>query len=507
MADRSLKRLALAAALFLFTGAAFAQQRDEPTSPRLRTPVTFLQINDVYSTVPVDGLGGLARVATVKQRMAAEGRTPFLVMAGDFLSPSVASATFQGAQMIAALNAAGLDLATLGNHEFDFGDDVLLQRMREAKWQWVVANVIDTNTGQPIGGAAPYVMRTFNGLKVAFLGLCLNTGEITGDKLTHTKLLDPIETAAQFMPQIKRENPAVIVAVTHLTFADDRRLVERFPEIDLTIGGHEHFLITATENRSFISKAGSDARYVARIDVNQRSNGTIERFFELLAMTKDIADEPRTAEVVASYENRLSAELDTLVGATRVPLDADSIRLRSEETNIGDFVADAIREAAGTDIVIMNSGSIRGDRVFAAGPLTRRTILAMHPFGNLICKLEMTGRVVLDALNSGVAKMPETAGQFPQVSGLRMTVDPKAPVGSRVTHVTVNGQPLDPNRTYTVATPDFVFKGGDNYTMFAGQRVLVGPEAGDLLVAALEKYVAARREIAPQIDGRITILR
>ena len=115
----------------------------------------------------------------------------------------------------------------------------------------------------------------------------------------------------------------MIVAITHLTFADDRRLVERFPDIDLIIGGHEHFPITAAENRSFISKAGSDARYVARIDVNRRANGTVERFFELLPMNQDIADDPRTAAVVASYENRLSTELDTVVGATRVPLDAD----------------------------------------------------------------------------------------------------------------------------------------------------------------------------------------
>src|SRR5881394_3636115 len=125
-------------------------QQEEPSSPRAQAPVTFLQINDVYTTVPVpvEDLGGLARVATLKQRLAAAGRTPFLVLAGDFLSPSVASSAFKGKQMIAALNAAGLDMATLGNHEFDFGDDVLIQRMQEATFHWVVSNVVDTNTGQ-----------------------------------------------------------------------------------------------------------------------------------------------------------------------------------------------------------------------------------------------------------------------------------------------------------------------------------------------------------------------
>jgi len=139
-------------------------QQEESTSPRASTPVTFLQINDVYSTVPIDGVGGLARVATLKQQMAAAGKTPVLVIAGDFLSPSVASSVFKGEQMVAALNAAGLDFATLGNHEFDFGSDMLIQRMAEAKWQWIVSNVIDTNTGKPVGNAAPYIVKTYGSL-------------------------------------------------------------------------------------------------------------------------------------------------------------------------------------------------------------------------------------------------------------------------------------------------------------------------------------------------------
>jgi 5'-nucleotidase / UDP-sugar diphosphatase len=484
----------------------FAQQ-EEPSSPRARAPVSFLQINDVYTTVPVPGedLGGLARIATLKQRLAAAGRTPFLVLAGDFLSPSVASTAFKGEHMIAALNAAGLDMATLGNHEFDFGDDVLIQRMHEAKWQWVVSNVVDTRTGKPIADAAPYVVRTFGGLKVGFIGLCLTSTEITLDKLLHTRIVEPLEAARQYLPALKREGATVIVAVTHLAFATDRALIERFPEIDLVIGGHEHYLITAAVNRSLISKAGSDAKFVARIDVNRPSGGPVERFYELLPITKALPDDPRTADVIASFEARLGAELESVVGASRVPLDAVSQHLRSSETNLGDMIADAVRADAATDVAIVNSGSIRGNRIFPAGPLTRRTLIEIYPFDNVITTLAMPGRVVLEALTAGVSRLPAAAGMFPQVSGLTMTVDPSAPAANRVRDVRVNGQPLDPNRTYTVAIPDFILKGGDDYTMFAGQRVLVGPENGNLITGAIEKYVAAKREVAPQIEGRITL--
>lgn len=496
--------LAIVALAAGFNRAALGQQ-EEPSSPRTHAPLTILQINDVYSTVPVDGAGGLSRVATLKQQLVSAGRTPLLVLAGDFLSPSVASSVFKGEQMVAALNAAGLDLATLGNHEFDFGVDLLIERMGQARWQWVVSNVIDTNTGRPIGGASPYVVRTFGALKVGFIGLCLATEEISRDRLTHVRLLDPLVAAGTYIPDLKREGADLIVAITHLAFADDRALAERFPEIDLIVGGHEHYPVTAIENRTLISKAGSDARFVARLDIDRRPSGAVERFYELIPVTSALADEPRTADVVRSYETRLGAELNTVVGTARVPLDADTVRLRAAETNLGNLFADAMRTAAGADIAIVNAGSVRGDRVFQAGPLARRTLVEMHPFGGIVCKVAVSGRAVLQALNNGVSRMPATDGRFPQISGLTMRVNPRGPPDSRVSDVRIGGAALDLDKTYTVAITDYMLKGGDGYTMFGGQRVLVGPEAGDLIVAALEKYVAARQEVAPAVEGRIAI--
>ena len=517
MGRRTLSRLTTILVVAWVAVLAARGQQEERTSPRFRAAVTFLQLNDVYSTIPINETGGLARVATLKQRLKDDGRTPFLVLAGDFLSPSVASSVFKGEQMIAALNAAGLDMATLGNHEFDYGDDVLIERMKEARWQWVVSNVIDRRTGKPIGGASAYVVRTFGDLKVGFIGLCLTTTEISRSKLTHTRLVDPFNAAAQYIPLLRRQGVRAIVAVTHLTMADDQRLVRRFPEIDLVLGGHEHFPITAVVEHALISKAGSDARWVARIDFtgargtqgSESSGGFgafVEKFFELIPITSGIPAEPVTAAVIQDYETRLSAELDAVVGEAAVPLDARSTHLRASEQPLGNMVADAIRADVGADAALLNAGSIRGDRIYPAGPLTRRTLVAMHPFGNVVCKVEITGVVLLQALNNGVAKMPATAGQFPQVSGMTFTVDVNAPAGSRVRNVTVDGQPIDRARRYTLAIPDYVLNGGDDYAMFTGQRVLIGPEGGNLLVNVLEEYVAAKKRIAPTLEGRITVV-
>ena len=161
--------------LLALTHGAHAQQ-EELSSPRRTAAITILQVNDVYSIVPVDGLGGLARLATVKKQTAqALGRTPLLMLAGDFLSSSVASAVFKGEQMIEALNAAGLDYATFGNHEFDFGVDLLVTRMHQSTFEWLAANLIDRQTNTTVGNAKPYVIRTIGGVKVGILGLCIIT--------------------------------------------------------------------------------------------------------------------------------------------------------------------------------------------------------------------------------------------------------------------------------------------------------------------------------------------
>jgi 5'-nucleotidase len=503
-------RLPLARALLLLLLAllAAAARPEELPPSRASAPLTILQLNDVYTIRQLDGgkAGGLGRVATLKKQLAAPGRTVLLVLAGDFLSPSVASGIFQGKQMVATLNAIGLDLATLGNHEFDFGPAVLRQRMAEAKWRWVVANVLDEATGKPVGGAAPYLIRQYGPLKVGFFGLCINTDVIAPERLQGLKLLDPLATAAQVVPELKRQGADTIVALTHLDFSDDHRLAERFPEIDLIVGGHEHVPITAAVNRALISKTGMNARYAGRIDLNRAPAGTeLERFFELIPITDQLPDDPAAARVVADYETQLNKALDVVIGATRVPLEALEADVRNRETNLGNYIADVMRAAVGADLAILNGGAIRSDQTYPAGPLQLRDLEAIMPFGDITCKVAVTGATVLAALNHGVTGVGQGMGAFPQVSGVTFTVDPKAPPGQQVRDLRVGGQPLDPNKQYTVALLDYAVEGGDGYTMWATGKELVSPETGSLLVGQLEAAIRRQGTIAPQVEGRIRI--
>ncbi len=471
--------------------------------------LTVLHLADVYEIAPISGgrLGGLARVAALERRVASERSHVLVTLGGDFLSPSVASSVFQGEQMIDALGAMGLDLATLGNHEFDFGPDVLRRRMREAPWDWVVSNVIDTAAGEPFGGAAPWLVREYGDLRVGFLGLCLAGDEIAAKNREGVEFLDPFAAAERYLPELANAGAEVVIALTHLDFADDVRLARRFPEIDLILGGHEHFPITTHVERTLITKPGSDARNVARVDVSRPSaDAPVERHFEMVPIVEGLAEDPVTASVVGGWEARLDSELEVEVGVTSEPLDAVAEDVRSGESNLGNLFADAMRRQSGAEIAILNSGSIRSNRVYPPGRLTRRDLIAMHPFGGLACEVEVSGATIAAALENGFSRLGESVGRFPQVAGIEVQVDPERPAGERLVAATVGGQPLDPERRYRVAITDYMLAGGDGYSMFEDARVLIEPEAASLLVTLLEETVRERQPLTPGVEGRIRFL-
>ncbi len=288
--------------------------------------------------------------------------------------------------------------------------------------------------------------------------------------------------------------------------AQDKELA-RAARLDVIIGGHEHEVLQSQSAGTPIFKMGSDARLLGRIDLNiSARTGRLETIdFAAIPVDDKVADEPAAAAVIGEYEKQLSAKLDQPVGRTTVELDARGKTVRSRETNLGSFIADAFRKATGADVVIFNGGSIRSDTTYGPGPLTRRDVLTILPFETPIVKVEVKGSLVRAALEHGVARIVEESenGRFPQVSGLQFVYDGRRPAGSRVVSVTVNGQALDDGRTYTLASGTYLLGGGDGYSMFKGVRYLIKPEEAKVDAVILGDAIAAAGEIAPQADGRI----
>jgi 5'-nucleotidase len=470
--------------------------------------ITLLQVNDVYQFAPVDrgARGGLARLSTLRKRIVKESPNTLFLLAGDTISPSVESNTYKGAQMIDGWNAIGLDFSVFGNHEFDFGPDVLRDRIKESKFTWLGANVIDRKTGKIFADTPPFVIREFEGVKVGLFGIVLPETANTSRAGADIEFTDPCATTKQIIPQIKSAGATVIVALTHLSMKEDKALA-RCGSIDVIIGGHEHSLLESLSGRTPIFKMTADAREMGRIVLNVSADtGAVESIdWEVIPVTSAIEEDPAFASVTARY-GELLARLAVLVGHTDVPLDARSEPGRTRETNVGDFIADAFRKATGADVAMMNGGSIRADMLYNAGDLTKREVLSMLPYENPVVKIEVTGAILRAALEHGVARSAEDAepGRFPQVSGLRFTFDAKRPAGSRIVEATVNGMPLDDRKTYTFASTTFVIvDGGDGYTMFKGAKFLITSEKAQTAPAILEKAILSVKSIAPVTDGRI----
>ncbi len=492
--------------LLLFTSAVLAQnQIDAARSTR----ITLLQLNDVYQISPVErgARGGLARVAALRREIMKTSPHTLFVLGGDTLSPSVASTIFQGRQMIAVWNAVGLDYAVLGNHEFDFGDDVLRERMKESRFTWFGANVIDRRTNRPFNDMPPFVIRDMGGARVGLFGVLTPDTAKASKPSANVQFTPPCEAARPVVREMRRQGAQLVVALTHLTMREDKELATCVGDIDLILGGHEHTVLQSLAGRTPILKMGSDARNLGRIDLFVSSNGKLESMdWELIPVTNEVADAPDVASVVGVYEKQLSAELDKPVGSTTVALDALQRTNRTRETNLGSYIADAYRRWAKSDIALVNGGSIRSNTVIPAGVLTKRDLLTILPFGNHVVKVEVTGKLLREALEHGVARIVEDLedGRFPQVSGMEFTFDGRRPAGNRVTSVTVGGQPLDPARKYTMATAAYLVGGGDGYTMLAeNARLLIDPEEGPIEAALLIEAVAAAKEIAPRIENRV----
>lgn len=500
-------------------GNSPAQQKRTPQT----TTITVLQLNDVYQVAPVDRgkRGGIARVGTLQKQIRGKSPNTLFLLSGDFISPSVASRLFKGKQMVAALNAAGLDIATLGNHEFDFGPDVLRERMRESRFMYTIANVVDKVTGKPFGGASRYIIREFDGVRVAVFGLLLTETASVSAPGPAVRFDDPIVVGKRLSRELRRSGADIVIALTHLPMRDDKRLAAE-ADIDLIVGGHEHEVLESFAGRTLITKMGSDARNLGRIDLNvarvasgrgsrkdrARRRGARARSkldsadFQAIPVTDSIADDPEVASVVGEYEKQLTASLGEVIGKTSVSLDARASVIRFGESNLGNFLADVYKEAVGADCALLNSGGIRSDTTYGPGDLTKKDVLSILPFENTLVKVRLTGAHIKRLLEHGVSVAGQEDGRFPQVSGLSFTYDARLAVGSRLSSVEIGGQALDPLKSYTIAVNAYLLGGGDGYD-FKGSEVLVKPEEGPVEPDVVMEAIKKMGTIAPQVEGRI----
>ena len=502
MQSRSRRVVALVAVVLVLAGCGTFRRTS--AAPDL-VKITILQINDAYALEPVDDgrRGGMARLATLVKDLRAKNPNTLFLLAGDFLSPSVLSTYLKGRQMIAVLDAIGMDAVTFGNHEFDFGPAVLIERMRESRFAWISSNVRDRRTGSTFGGAQHDRIVTVGGIRVGLLGLTLAEAAHSTAGGRDVQFDDPLKIGVETAAALRRRGAQLVIAITHQEMGADRELGEK-GAIDLIVGGHEHEPLVAESARAVVTKAGSDARYLVQVDLWVTRDGKlVERSWTFHEVSARVVPDPAITTLVARYTGELDRELAGPAGRTDVALDARRHIVRTQETGVGNFLADVMREALEADVALMNGGGIRGDKVFPTGPLLRRDIYTLLPFSNAVVKVEVTGTALRQALEYSLAQADNQGGGFLQVSGAQVSYDERKPAGQRIVALAVGGKPVEPTARYSVATIDFVANGGDGHTAFRGARVLVAPTNAPDLPTLVLRAIEARKTIAPAIEGRI----
>jgi 2',3'-cyclic-nucleotide 2'-phosphodiesterase (5'-nucleotidase family) len=454
----------------------------------------------------VDGgkAGGMDRLAHVIKQYRTRYPHSLLLFPGDLISPSLESSVFKGAQLIEALNLLRVDAASPGNHEFDYGADEFAKRIRESRFAWLASNVTVAPGVRGFPGTRPWMIQTVGGVAVGLIGL-LTVETYDASSPGATLIADPITVAKALVPILRRNGAQAIIALTHLTMAQDQRLLAEVPEIDVIVGGHDHDPMTHERGGRMVAKAGADSRWlgVTHLTVSQPRSTR----HELVAVTDQTPSDPQMAAFVKRYTDEVNRQFDVVIGEAVAPLDARNAAVRQQEAPLGNLIADVMKAAINADVAITNGGGIRTNAVFPAGPIRRKDVLAWLPFGNLIVGTTVRGSDVRAALENGVSAWADVGGRFPQVSGITFTFTPSRPAGSRVSDIRINGQPVDETARYRVATNDFLLRGGDGYTSLAAGEVFVSPANGPIMATAVADAIQRMRTVNPRVEGRIRIVR
>lgn len=519
--------LALVMAFSLAIPAGAANWDDDLTGH-----IVILHTNDVHGAID-----NYASVAALKDAYEAAGAQVLLMDAGDFSQGSTSVNVSEGATAVELMNMAGYDVATTGNHEFDFGYANLKTLMEQAEFPILAANAF-TAEGELAMDEANHTFQ-LGDVTVGVFGLATpeTATKAHPAKLEGVTFLAEDELFACAQEQVDELTAAgcdYIICLGHLGIDAESTgnrsidLLENVTGIDVFIDGHSHSTQsdiaeetngTGMVGDTVLTSTGTKLESVGVVDI--AADGTIDAStlsMEELNATEGFTPDQDIATRVSEINAQIEEDMGQVIGTSEVDLDGVRENVRASETNLGDLITDAMLWQAGqdneeVDAAITNGGGIRAS--IAAGDITKKSVNDVLPFGNTLYVVELTGAELLEALEASTYCTPEPVGAFPQVAGIEFTINTGAAYDAgenypgttyaeptsinRVTILTVGGQAFDADATYTIVTNDFLAAGGDTYYAFSAAES--GYDTGISLDQVVMDY------ITEELDGTVTAAR
>lgn len=450
--------------------------------------LTILHYNDVYNIdvqVKSEPVGGAARFCTAVRSF--QHQNPLVLFSGDAFNPSMLSTFTQGEQMVPVLNAIGTHCAVFGNHDFDFGLDVLQKWVEKTTFPWLMSNVIDNETGRPLGNGKITHIINHHGVKVGLIGLVEKEWLDTIPTIDPNEVtfVDYVEAGNRLADELIKEGCEIVIALTHMRTPNDINLAQHCPRLDLILGGHDHVYEIVKINNTNIIKSGTDFRQFSRITLKKSNPNDLDVDIEKIEVTSSFAEDSVLKEELKKYSEMIESKMGIVLGEFTCELDARFSQIRTSETNIGNWICDVALAATGADVVMINSGTFRSDQVHPAGPFSMKDLVSIIPMQDPLIVIEVSGRVLHQALENGVSSYPKLEGRFPQVSGVSFAFLPERPPSDRVESrlVRVGDGWLDMDETYALCIKAYMHGGCDGYTMFKNCKILMDedscPELGE----------------------------
>ncbi len=459
--------------------------------------------------------GGSARLMTAITEARSRTNNSILVDGGDQFQGTLFYTYYKGALAAEMMNQMGYDGMTVGNHEFDDGPEVLRGFMDAVEFPVLMSNADVSAEPLLSDKLAKSAIIERGGEKLGLIGLTpQDTDELAspGDNITFS---DPVAAVQGEVDKLTAAGVNKIIVLSHSSYAVDQKVAAGTTGVDVIVGGHSNTLLSNTNERAegpyptmvgntAIVQAYAYGKFLGELNVTFDDAGNItEATGEPVLLDAGVTQDEATVARIAEAAEPLEEIRSKVVAQTDEPIGGDRAVCRAMECTMGNLIADAMLARVadqGIQVAIQNSGGIRAS--IDAGEVTMGEVLTVLPFQNTLSTFEVTGEVLVAALENGVSQVEEGAGRFPQVAGMTFAFDAKAEPGSRVSDVMIGGAPVDLSATYGVVSNNYVRNGGDGYDMFktAANAYDFGPDLADVTA----EHIAANAPYKPYTDGRIT---
>ena len=473
--------------------------------------ITFVHLNDTYRVGAVEdgNAGGFSRVVTLVRELQEEGRDVRILHGGDFLYPSLESQLWNGLQIVDAFNfmdAVAPMYAVSGNHEFDRrGPDQLIAAVRASEFDWLGDNYTFKTGAADVDEALQRAF-TFEAAdrKVGVFALTLNPADGGNERDYLENNGDYVAVAEATMKALEAKGVDLVIGVTHLHMWQDvelARLKADYPKLAFIVGGHEHEPehSPADDNSAAVMKGASNARIVWAIDVDFDATGAARVNERKVVLDRSVAFDPDYEILANKWRSRLLEKfpfLEARVGTAALALDSREVTVRNQESNWGNFIADQMRGAFGSeqaDLAFINGGTLRIDD-YIEGDILFEDIGRTFGFSSYLRLTTLTGAEFREVLEAGYRGQGPSKGYFPQVSGFRVCIDRSRNSGDRIVSLQVpveeGWQEISDNTEYSVVVPDFLYRGGDGYDIPKDRPAT--PQGSELKYLVLDAILAAQ---------------